>query len=207
MDPLFDLPWLSDQAFREHARDFLQKYHPTHTIPVPIEEIVEIKLRLNVVPTPGLHEHFDIDGLLANTLDTIWVDRFFFDKRLARHRFTLAHEVAHLLLHADIYRSAPSTISEWREFIRSIPEAMYSRLEYKANCVAGLILMPSDHLRKETEASIRLVEGEGINLQEHWDFAWNCIAGHLAERFFVSSAAARAALSAQGVEEAYRNRT
>jgi hypothetical protein len=36
------------------AEDFLATYHPDLDLPIPIEEIIEIDLELDIVPMPGL---------------------------------------------------------------------------------------------------------------------------------------------------------
>ena len=55
------------------AEAFLRKYHPSRTVPVPIEEILDLQLRLNIIPVPGLFNH-SIDAFLSadlNSGDTI----------------------------------------------------------------------------------------------------------------------------------------
>lgn len=47
---------LSYQDLRRIAEGFLQQYHPSASIPVPIEEIAEAKLGIDIVPVPGLQE-------------------------------------------------------------------------------------------------------------------------------------------------------
>ena len=40
------IPYLSNAEIRQRAVDFLTQYHPTGTVPIPIEAIVEVRLRL-----------------------------------------------------------------------------------------------------------------------------------------------------------------
>ena len=49
-------PILSYDDVRRRADEFLALHHPDRTIPVPIEEIVEFELGMDIVPTPGLHQ-------------------------------------------------------------------------------------------------------------------------------------------------------
>ncbi len=37
------------------ALDFLNKYNPNQQIPVPIEEIIELQLGLNIIPIKDLY--------------------------------------------------------------------------------------------------------------------------------------------------------
>jgi len=201
----WDVPFLEPSEFRRVADAFLDRYHASRTIPVPIEEIVEFQMGLDVVPTPGLHETYDIDGYLSHDLTSIYVDLSFFEKRPARYRFTLAHEVAHLLLHRDFFESATfRTVSEWKDFARSFPEPAYAKFEDQAYRVGGLILIPHEHLAQEAARCIDVVRGEGIDLHEHWDFAWTRIAAHLAPLFDVSEGAVRKALEREGIQDTYR---
>jgi hypothetical protein len=54
------VPYLSYQQLQEVAAQFLEKYHPKGAIPIPIEEIVDLRFELDIIPTPGLHKGFDI---------------------------------------------------------------------------------------------------------------------------------------------------
>jgi hypothetical protein len=45
--------FLTYQQIGEIAQQFLQKYHPSFDIPVPIEAIIEFKLGLNIFPFPN----------------------------------------------------------------------------------------------------------------------------------------------------------
>lgn len=48
------VPRLNYEEIRKKANSFLEGHHPTKTIPIPIEEIAEFKLKLDIVPLPGL---------------------------------------------------------------------------------------------------------------------------------------------------------
>jgi len=85
--------WRYDDL-RNVAQAFLERAHPGGEIPVPIEEIIELRYKLDIVPTPGLKPAFDIDGFISSDLSTIYVDEFVYESYLARYRFTLAHELA-----------------------------------------------------------------------------------------------------------------
>lgn len=56
------VPFHSYKDLRKRAADFLVKYNPTSAIPVPIEQIVEFSLGLNVIPIPNLQSALEIDG-------------------------------------------------------------------------------------------------------------------------------------------------
>jgi len=110
-------PRLSYEEVRSGAEAFLRQYHPDRTLPVPIEEIVESQLKLDIVPAPNLHQLLEIDGFLTGNLKEIWVDDSVYRSRPGRYRFTLAHEVGHLILHGDVYRTRPfKSIEGWKAF-------------------------------------------------------------------------------------------
>jgi hypothetical protein len=67
------VPILSYDELRVRAARFLDAHHPTGVIPVPIEEIAEFQLGLDIVPTPGLHKGFDIDAFISSDLRTIYI--------------------------------------------------------------------------------------------------------------------------------------
>lgn len=96
------VPYLSDDVLRRAAAEFLAKYHPLSTIPVPIEQIVEFQLGIDIIPIPGIHRSYDIDSMLSKDLRQICVDGAVFEDFPGRYRFSLAHEVRHWQLHAEI---------------------------------------------------------------------------------------------------------
>jgi hypothetical protein len=72
--------------------------------------------------------------------------------------------------------------------VNSIPEKEHGWLEYQAYAFAGLILVPREPLEDCTKKCVDLIRGEGIDLDENWDFAWSRIAAFLAKHFEVSTA-------------------
>jgi hypothetical protein len=181
--PGITAPYFSYEDPRRKADAFLTEYHPDRTIPVPIEEIVESRLRLDIVPIPGLHRLLDIDGFLLGNLREIWVDDGLYQNYPGRYRFTLAHEVGHLVLHREVYIAHPfGSIDGWKRFHNSIPDREHGWSEYHGYAFAGLVLVPGDVLRTEARKCLSRVKREGIPLKENWDFAWNRIAAFLAKQ-------------------------
>ena len=119
MDNELEVPVLSYENIRERADAFLHQYHPGRNIPVPIEEIVEFQLGINIVPLPGLHKVLEVDGFTSSDLKNVFVDEFIYNSRPGRYRFTLAHEVGHVVLHKNVYRKINfRNIQEWKDFIK-----------------------------------------------------------------------------------------
>jgi hypothetical protein len=88
MSAPLDVPRHSYEELRKHADRFLRSHNPTGTIPVPIEEIVEFEFGMNIVPIPGLHQGYEIDGFISGDLSEISVDQFVYESRPGRYRFT-----------------------------------------------------------------------------------------------------------------------
>jgi hypothetical protein len=163
---------------RKHADAFLEQHHPSRSIPIPIEKIIEFQLGIDIVPVPGL---------------------------LSRYRFTLAHEVGHIVLHQHIYSEAKFKNSqEWKSFINSIPDKTHSWLEYQAYAFGGLILVPVEHLNELTCKYVKLIDEEGISLRDNWDYAWDCIAYQIAKDFKVSASVIEKRLQKEEIKERYR---
>jgi hypothetical protein len=179
------VPHLTYDHLRRHAEAFLTKYHPTQQIPVPIEHIIEFQLHLDIVPLPGLEEAFEIVGYTASTLDEISVDQYVYEHQPGRYRFTLAHEVGHVVLHADLFKEHRfRSVVEWKRFVRAFPDLDLSRLEWQAHSFAGLVLVPSEALQREFKSAAKQVKARSV--AKETDFAKSLIVDMVATRFQVS---------------------
>jgi len=182
-------PWLPYEKLRPIAEKFLGEHCPLREIPIPIEHIVDNCFGIDIVPTPGLHKSFDIDSFVTSDFTAIYVDEYVYDSRPQRFRFSLSHEISHVIIHGDVFEKlAFSTITEWKQVVTSIPEKEYGLLEFQANSLAGLILVPPDNLKISFDESIGMAENEGVSLDDPTDVAAEIIEGFLAERFDVSRA-------------------
>lgn len=145
-----------------------------------------MSLELDIIPILGLQLAFEVEGFMSSDLRSITVDQFVFERRPARYRFTLAHEIAHLCLHREILEKLKfSTVEEWKKFQLDVDAEDYSWLEYQAYSFAGLVLVPPDHLRAEFEACEGMARAEGVTLGS--DAAYWYIAEALSGTFQVSS--------------------
>jgi len=198
------VPRLSYEDIRKHADGFLREFHPEGSIPVPIEEIADIKLRINIIPVPGLHDAIELDGCMYGNLKDICVDEYIYSHRPARYRFTLAHEIGHIVLHRHVYETARfKSIAEWPVFLNSISETAHAWFEWQAYCFAGLVLVPAGPLAERVAEAVERVKAEGISLIENRDFAWERIAGSLAKQFEVSSTVIQKRFDYDHVREQY----
>jgi len=183
-------PFLSYRDLRRRAGDFLRTHHSAATIPVPIEEIVEFQYRIDIIPVPGLQDAFEVDGFIASDLKTITVDAFMQKRRPGRYRFTLAHEIAHVVLHRRIFLANRfRRVEDWKHFQREMDEADRRWLEWQAYAFAGLVLVPTEPLLAEYQKALRVAGRAGLSLQKAGEVARPYISEWLARRFDVSSQA------------------
>ncbi len=99
-----------------------------------------------------------------------------------RQRYTLAHEIAHFLLHRDEI-DKPGGIEDNVLYRSGVPE----QKEYEANRMAADLVMPLGAVRKELDAMGPLTSEEAID--------------QMAEVFQVSRAAMEVRLSSMGLLE------
>lgn len=164
-------------------RDFEQRYEAVEAPPVPVERIASALLGLYVDETDDLRalpgapaDQGRLSGLLDAEEMVIWVDRGEARRSPGRRRFTIAHEVGHLLLHVPVVhegfcdRSADIQEIEEDPLAAELPELR--QREREANVFARELLMPEFLVNEQARAT-------GFNLPA------------LADRFEVSVPAMR----------------
>ncbi len=180
-------PVLSYADLRRRAGDFLRTHNSTATLPVPIEEIIELRLGMDIIPIPGLHAAFEVDGFISSDLKSITVDEFVYQQRPTRYRFTLAHELAHAVLHRRIYTAHQfERVEGWKRFQREMDEQDRGWLEWQAYAFAGLVLVPQDLLAQEYRKAVAVAGRAGLSLQKVTEVARLYVATWLGKRFAVS---------------------
>lgn len=158
-------PRLDYEALRLKTDDFLGRFWAEGKIPVNIERIVDVRLGMDIISVPGLKDEIGVDGFLSRDRDAIYVDERVSNAVPSRYRFTLAHEVGHLVLHEELYRCAEfRTPPEWLQFQSSLPEKDYSRYEFQAYCFGGLILVPKAALENAVQEAILKAKRRGYNV-------------------------------------------
>ncbi|MBM3310698.1 MAG: ImmA/IrrE family metallo-endopeptidase [Candidatus Aminicenantes bacterium] len=148
-------PRLTSEFIRQEAEKFRQKYvTPPDALPVPIIQIVELRLKLEIVPIIGLME-IDIDGFLTSDLKKICIDADIYQnpRKENRLRFTLAHEVGHWVLHKDeVKRCAFRNPEDWMHFREDFLEENLNWFEQHAYEFAGRLLVPKESLLFELKS-------------------------------------------------------
>lgn len=164
---------------------------------------------MDIIPIEGLKKGFtsagfDIDAFLSSDLMSITVDQ---DVHENRYRFTLAHELAHRLLHADMYRQYGfGNTEEWLSVIAGIQASSYQKkerekAEWQADQLAGLILVPkvvlTEEFEKEREETFRIYSTDHPVFVQYSDqvdyleFITDVTIHSLAQKFVVSDVTMR----------------
>ena len=150
----FKCPWIEKEVLWKQVEEIRSQYWPEGTVPVDIEKIVEIRLRLLPDPVHGLLSQLDMDAYLKVDRSGIVVDYdcYMNAKFANRMRFSFAHELGHYFLHCDIYAQLDiNTPEDWKEFTNNLPESEYGKFEWQANEFAGRLLVPYDMLKSEVD--------------------------------------------------------
>ncbi len=141
-----------EKEFIEKEADKIRKDYKQTTIPINIENIIE-KMGIQIVPTKDLLKK-GAEAFINSRFDSIYVDldSYMDDRRYPRLRFSLAHEIAHYVLHRKIYASfGIKEIEDVYRFYKEIPEVEYSSCEWQANKFANFLLVPRDILKIKKE--------------------------------------------------------
>ena len=186
--------FLSYEDINSRAESFLATHHPKLKLPVPIEEIVEFNLRMDIFPFPNLRRTFDIEGFISGDLSLIYVDDFIYSNRPTRYRFTLAHEIGHFMLHKELIQNIhPKSISDWKDFIDKIDGETRNWLEWQAYTFGGLVLVPRStllrHFQSELDSlkdKIALVKSKNLPVDSYKEYVIDAIANKLVKTYDVS---------------------
>jgi len=71
-----DVPFFSYPNIQERCVTIINQYHPSFSLPIPIEEIIDIKLKINIFPFPNLYRTHRLNGALSSDRSTIYVDEY-----------------------------------------------------------------------------------------------------------------------------------
>jgi hypothetical protein len=187
--------FFSYEKIADHASELLKTFKYQGIIPVPIERIIDRDLKINIVPFPNLFKAFEINAITSSDLRTIYVDEYLYTNLDRAYRFTLAHELGHIVLHGDFYRSINiKGLTDWKKFIVGVVEKEYQYLELQANNFGGLLLVPQKELAEHFDVQLKalmrnsiLKRFNGLNRPEYVDLTLKIIAEKLADVFEVSS--------------------
>ncbi|MDR1235818.1 MAG: ImmA/IrrE family metallo-endopeptidase [Holosporaceae bacterium] len=145
---MYKMPYRSEQEIDDVVKRFLQDLEIKEP-PVDIELIAE-KLGLRIVPifstVRGLKGHLSVN------VSEIGINgRFFEDGKDNIYRFTVAHEIAHYILHKDFYLDfMGASYDDWCEFYAEHNHVI-DRAERQADIFASFVLLPTDMIKKDVD--------------------------------------------------------
>ncbi|MBN2568869.1 MAG: ImmA/IrrE family metallo-endopeptidase [Deltaproteobacteria bacterium] len=182
-----DIPHYTYSEIGRIARTFLTQYHPTREIPVPIEEIIELKMELNIFPFPRLYKDHRLNGFLSRDRTTIYVDEIQYNQFNEKYRYTLAHEIGHYILHRSCYEDlsfeSPDEFAQWR---LSMPPEDIGWFETHGDWFAGHVLVPSDRLEKVCREVVEKYQDKFSEFKVIPDDIWSYISNEVATYFDVN---------------------
>ena len=144
-----DVPWLHASDIRAAAEGCIARANCKGRLPVPVDEIIEFAHELDVVPNPHLRS-VDVESYLLYHDRQIWIDEHQFAHEPHRSRFTLAHELGHFVLHADLLQALEiEDLDGYLKFHEQADTSAIERLEWQARAFAGTLLVPREELERE----------------------------------------------------------
>jgi len=145
-------------------RDFEERYGAGGAPPVPVERVAGSLLGLfvdeadDIRALPGAPtDQGRLSGMLDAEKMIVWVDRGEARRSSGRRRFTIAHEIGHLLLHVPARREAfydrPTDVEEVEEGPPASRLSALRRREREANVFARELLMPESLVNEQAHAT------------------------------------------------------
>jgi len=163
------VPYLSNYDIEQKVERFRENFGD-NKIPVDIEHIIEIKLKISIAPIPNFLKIIGTDALIASNWQTLYIDNdeYMDERRHNRLRFSLAHEIGHFVLHKEIYDSLNiKNLNDYYKLNKDIPREQYGYLETQANKFANYLLIPRKILRVERGKIIERIKEDlkGIDIK------------------------------------------
>ena len=146
-----DTVWEAVEAFRRtHLAAQADK------LPVDVFSLVELVLRIDVIPFDDLTARYKVDAALTQDFKSLYVDAesyVLWEKgpiwKQNRLRFTVAHELGHYVLHRA--QAEQLKFASFDEFARHFKGGDTDRYgaEQEANEFAGRLLVPRERLTEQ----------------------------------------------------------
>ena len=145
--------WQATEEFRNRNLHGKLSY-----LPIDVVSLVELELRLDLIPFDDLHARFQCDAALMADFSGIYVDAEAYllidDQRawkLNRLRFSIAHELGHFVMHQEYFMEHGfNDANKFISWTHDYGGQKYT-LEQQANEFAGRLLVPHDALQKKYE--------------------------------------------------------
>jgi len=165
--------------------------------------LAEFDLKLPIEVEIGLRDQCSVEAFLLRDFTKLRLDRdaFMDERRQARLRFSVAHELGHFFLHSGIFKGlAFASVDEWVNFIKLVPDKEYGWIEFQAYEFAGRLLVPPTELSKQLKGAVKKAEAAGFT---DWDKSGEAaiayIAAGICEAFEVSDAVISKRIRSEGL--------
>lgn len=142
------IPFFYKHDINDQAENFRKK-NWGDTVPVNIEEIITLKLKIDVIPKQNLLKLCNADAFITAEWKNVYVDNenYMNDKCYNRLRFSLAHEIGHFILHKKLFESfGIKSVPDYYKFIDELGND-YGIIEGHANKFANCLLVPKNKLK------------------------------------------------------------
>ena len=148
--------FLSYRQIGKISADLLNTHNLGEKIPIDIEKLLDNIFQINIITFHDLYKVFDINAFTSSDLEKIYIDEYLHSNLELQYRFTLAHELGHIILHKIFYEQFKiKDIDSYINFLSNIDDKEYGYLEYQANCFAGYFLVPSNHLEEQFKKHLK----------------------------------------------------
>lgn len=143
-----------------------------HKYPFDIEGFLWKEHKYKLIPSSGLEKGCEVDTALICCKKIIRIEEKIYLNQYQRARFSMAHELAHLVLHDEYIDfvveklTHASKTDEYKPIIQSLSEEESKRAEFQAHFLGGAILAPKDELDKQAR---RLIKAGNWNDNEYLD--------------------------------------
>lgn len=163
-------------------------------LPVNVERLLELAYGVSIVPAANLERDYETDAVLATDFKTIYVDleRYNDPRYDGRMRFSLAHELGHILLHKSFFLQSVAVIDEPSVqgfYFHSLNAAQHKLIERQAHSFASGVLMPYSNFVYDATALVRenldLLYDNGLTVAQ----LLNGLSPRLAKAYAVSESA------------------
>jgi Zn-dependent peptidase ImmA (M78 family) len=140
---------LKMSQIRDIAENFRKAKIFNYSIPVDIERVIESTMGIGIIPVKGLQHDCDLEGFISRDFNSVYVDEDLYldDRYYKRVRFTIAHEIGHLILHRsniDMVRFLSE--EDWKKFRINLNDEPLGWFETQASEFAGRLLVPVEEL-------------------------------------------------------------
>ncbi len=182
--------------------DQIHKGKSIKDYPFEVELFLYNEFKYRVMPCPRLEAGCKIDTALVACKKILRIDESIYEKQPKRARFSIAHEVGHLVLHKELIEMMVEALIEaqktddYASIINFLPNTQYRSAEWQADYFGGALLAPKSILEPKLLELIEERKSKYNSIDEFDDEDIDIIYHDLAKIFDVTKPAITVRLSA-----------